>query len=287
MRSITRVSFFFALASLAFAAATAAAAEDARRIDELMHKSGIWEQVASVRDQVKSGVREAWTDQKNSGRPGTSALDLMRLEAAVDKAFAADTMRRAVAAELGSELAPKDVDEVLVWLDTDLGRKLTRLEEEASRAEETVKTEKDARELVAKVPPARLAQYERLVTALRLDQANVETTLNMMAAIIYAVAAASPQADPDEAVRQLRKSYEPQRKQMEAHFHQLALASMSRSYRGVSDADLQRYAVFNETPAGRRYNDAATKAFERALVQGCLELGRQLGRDAQTPSRTL
>jgi hypothetical protein len=285
MRSTPRACLFAILVSLAFAAA--AAIDDAKRVEELLHKSGIWEQVASMREQVKSGVRDAWTEQKKDGRPGIGNIDVKRLEAAVDKAFAPDTMRRTVGTEMGRQLEAKDVDEVLKWLDTDLGRKLTRLEEEASRAEEALKTESEARDIVAKIPAARRARYERLITALHLDESNVETTLNMMSAIVYAVAAASQQDDPDDAVEELRKTYEPQRKQMEAYYHELSLASMARSYGGVAEADLDRYVAFNESPAGRRYNDAATKAYGRALVQGCLDLGHQLGRDAQAPPRML
>jgi hypothetical protein len=273
---------FVFLACIAWAAA---AEVDARRVEDLMRKSGIWEQAAAVRDQIKAGAREAWSQGKSAGRQGPGPSDMARFEAAADKAFAADAMRRTIAADMRRTLSPADVDEVLVWLSSDAGRRITRLEEEHSHGKDAPKDLEDARAIVSKLSRKRVDILERLAAAIDAGEHSFQIMLNMTSAIVYAMAAVSPQADPAEAAGQVRKALEAQHPEMKAYYHELAIASMAQTYRKVNDAELERYAAFNEAPAARRYNEAGTKGFDRALVQGCLELGRELGREAQVPQR--
>jgi hypothetical protein len=275
-----------ALAIATLVIACAAWAADDGKVDELMRKSGLWEQVGGLREQLRSGASQAREEAKASEgrRHGTTDADFARLLGAIDQAIAPRRMRRLVASELGRELAAPDIDAALEWLSSDLGRRLTRLEEKASSSDSS-NIGKEAGHIIAALPKPRVAVIERLMTALDLDARTVDSAVNMSAAIVYGLTAMSPEADPDEAANGVRKRLGAQRAPMMAYFHRMSLASLARTYEGVSDEDLARYVRFNETPAARRYNAAASRALEAAIVQGSFDIGRRLGRNV--PRRTL
>lgn len=264
------------------ALASAAAQVDAARIDELLRLSGLWEEAVAARDQIKAGAGEAWKQQASPGRPGFGAAERARFDAAIDKAFAPDAMRGAIAAEMRKLLSGEDADAVLAWLSSDLGKRLTRLEEEGSRVEESARAREEADKIVAALAPARLRLLERLLDALGADERNFEVARNMAMAMVYAMTAMQPQGDPEGAAEAVRARLEAQRGAMMQQNHEVALASTARAYRDVSDEDLDRYVEFNRTPAAKRFNDATLKGFQRALVQGSLELGRHLGRETRS-----
>jgi hypothetical protein len=57
-------------------------------------------------------------------------------------------------------------------------------------------------------------------------------------------------------------------------------------YRSVSDADVDRYIAFSETPAGRRYTAASLRALDKILTRASLDLGTQLGGPKAEGGRT-
>lgn len=274
-----------ALAFLALAAAARAEAPDAAGVDELMRKSGLAAQVAGAHEEIKAGAREASAGDSRNGAPALSALDMSRFEAAADKAFAPQAMHATVAAELSRRLSSGDVAELVAWLDSDLGARITREEEEASSPQEAIQDPAQARERLAKVTPARLKALERLVDAVGADQHNFEIAAQMTAAMVYAMAAVQS-SDPESAAEAVRARMEARRNVMMGYYRQMALAYAARAYRDFSDAELERYIAFNRMPAAKRFNEASTHGFERALVAGCLELGRYLGREAQRDPRS-
>lgn len=122
------------------------------------------------------------------------------------------------------------------------------------------------------------------MAALELDARTVDSAVNMSAAIVYGLTAMSPDSDPEDAANNVRKRLGAQRTPMLAYFHRLSLAALARTYEGVSDEDLARYVRFNETPAARRYNAAASRALEAAILEGSFDIGRRLGRPVRQPS---
>ena len=92
--------------------------------DELMHKSGLWIQLAQVEPMMQAGVSQA---HAKSGQ--LSEQDLERLRKAIATTYAPDDLRMAARNQLPVTLAQQDAATVLRWLSSDLGRRITALEE--------------------------------------------------------------------------------------------------------------------------------------------------------------
>jgi hypothetical protein len=40
---------------------------------------------------------------------------------------------------------------------------------------------------------------------------------------------------------------------------------------------MEKYVAFAESPAGKRYHDATTRALDKVMAQAAVELGREFG----------
>jgi hypothetical protein len=264
--------------SLAIAAFAVAAAETGeRQIDELMRKSGLWEQVGQLQAQMKAGSDDERERAKAAGSVDLGDRDYARLMAAMNEVYAPDRMRAAVSRELAATLSVADEKEVLVWLSTDLGRRITRLEERQGEVEQFQKTEEEGPKVLAGLPKERVDKLRRLGEAIRIGDSTATMVINMGIATAYGAASAMPGGADEDALRALRSRFESQRPMIAAAMTERAILAYAYAYRELKDEELDRYIEFSETPAGRRYNDAAAQALDKALLQASLELGRKLG----------
>ncbi len=265
---------FIALVLLVGCAATAAHAQG-RRTEELMRKSGLWDQVAQMHAQVRLGVTLARDDAKQRGSPMLADQPFARLNGAIDRAFAPDVLRETVALQMEELLSAADEAEVLKWLSSDLGARFTRWEVEAGA--NPAQREIEAPKLAAALTPARREKYLRLGQGLDSGNTVVTLTIDITSAIVYGIALVTPGTDADVAALGIRKRMEAQRPQMVQQFAERSLQTYSYVYRNATDAQVEAYVKFVETPASRRYHAAGVKALDEAISQAANILGKDLG----------
>jgi hypothetical protein len=274
MHRAVRISIV-AFALLATCAATLASAQ-ARRTEELMRKSGLWDQVGQMRSQMKIGIAQARVQARAVSSPLLDDAAYAKLSMAIDRAFASDVLRESVALHLEELISPADEEEVLKWLSSDLGARFTRLEVASGEAAESAKAQAEGPKLVAALPKPRLEKFQRLASALEAGDTTAGLTISMTAAIVYGVALVTPDTDADLAVKGIRQRMEGQRAQAVKYFGEKALQSYAYTYRTASDAQVESYVKFMETPAARRYHAAGIKAIDAALSQAALAMGQGL-----------
>ncbi len=268
------IAFLLALALLATGAAADDSKDGGRRVRELMHKSGLWKQIAQLEPNVQLGIDQAHA--RDRGKKALEAKDLARLKAAASRAFDTRRLRAEFEKELAAELSREDEAEVLVWLSSDLGKRLTALEEKSDEAGEVTRREKEAPVYFATVPPQRVERFKRLAKAIRLGEANAGMIINMSIGLAYGFAIIMPPHDT-AGVEATKRQLEAQRPQMIAAFEASGVTEFAYTYRDVSDADVDRYVAFQETRAGRNYSAAVVRAYDKVLTRAALDFGTQLG----------
>jgi hypothetical protein len=274
MHRAVRISIV-AVALFAACAATLASAQ-ARRTEELMRKSGLWDQVGQMRAQMKAGIAEARAQARATASPLLDDPAYAKLSAAIDRAFASDVLRESVALHLEEFIAPADESEVLKWLSSDLGARFTRLEIASGDPSETAKAQAEGPKLLAALPKPRLEKFQRLASSLGAGDTTAGLTISMTTAIVYGIALVTPNTDPDLAANGIRRRMEGQRTQMAKYFGDKALQSYAYTYRTATDAQLESYVKFAETAAARRYHGAGIKAMDATLSQAALAMGQAL-----------
>lgn len=273
MTRLARV--LLAVALLAMAASSASAQE--RRIDELMRKSGIWQHMGQVQEAARLGAEEARKHALANPRPNDlTEAQHKRMVAAMDKAFAPERLRAAMRTELLQELAVADEEEVLRWLSTDLGTRITRIEEQRGTPEEQVRMEREAPKLLESLPKERVDKYVRLADSVNAGESGANMLINVTTAIAYGIAIASPHGDV-AMVKAMREQMEAQRPQMVAALGQRSIAIFAYTYQPLDDEEIEKYVAFAESPAGRRYHEATTRALDKVFAHASVDMGRDFG----------
>jgi hypothetical protein len=283
MLSGMAIARILALAFLVLLHAAAPAADaNGRRTDDLLHASGLWKQLGEIDPAIRMMLAES--QEKARTDPAASRLgpeELKRLSAAMAASFEADSMRRIVSENLARRLSAEDERAALRWLDSNLGRRITRMEERAEEATAAPVRAKLGKELLEKAAPARRKQYERLAAAVNAGNAGADLMINMTSAMLYGVASTVGGVDAG-TLRKVRAQIAARRPELVRGMREQALVGFAFAYRGLPDGDLDTYVEFVESPAGRRYSDACMKSLDEAFTRAALDMGERIG--AQLPA---
>ena len=247
------------------------------RTEDLMRKSGLWEQAAQMRVQMKAGVAQARAEAKAAGQAMLTDEEFARLQSGIDRTFAPEVLRETMTLYMEELVTPADQDEVMKWLSSDLGGRFTRWEVVAGTVEEIRKAETEAPKLLKASSPARREQYRRLSVALDAGNTIATLTMNLTTAIVYGVGLVMPNVDADGAARGIRKRMEGQRADMVKFFAERSLQTYAYVYRNATDAQMEQYVRFAEGAAAQRYHQAGIKAIDQTISQAALALGQDLG----------
>jgi hypothetical protein len=266
------------LLAVSLGVALSSPAEAPRRTDELMHKSGLWKQLAQIEPQLKAAMAEQRAQAKSKAGGDGPVLDelaWLRLSRAAERAYAPDGLRKAVADGVARRLAPEDEAAALRWLDSPVGREFTRLEEAVGEVEEYRRMGEGSADAMRSASPERIEAVGHLVDESGADL-EATVTIQMIMGVAYGVAASTGRIDEAHLAR-FRAKLEADRPRMVAQSRQRAIPMMVYAYRSMSDADLASYLAFTRSPAGRRYMEASVKAMEATLSEAAAALGRYTG----------
>lgn len=199
---------------------------------------------------------------------------------ALDRVYDTGQMTGLYNAALRQVLAqdPSLSNNIRPFLDSDLGQRVITLELEARRTTMDKVAMQAAREVfveLEKTDKFRRAQIERLVVAGDLIEANVMAGLNGNLTFYKAMAAAGTPGTPKDEAELLGQVWS-QEADIRASVEQFLYPIMALAYAPLNEDELQSYVDFSESPAGTRFNDALSKAFDPLMI----ELSRKLGTEA-------
>ena len=267
--------FAAACLSLLESQALAAATSEAL-VDEYLHKSGLWAQLAQIEPGVQLGIT-----QSDGQFRQLNDEQLGRLRDAASGAYGADRLRKAMRAELVAGLPTSDAEQALQFLVTDLGKRVTALEEAAASPADSSHIEAIAAEAAATITPSRRELIQRMVKATRLVELAASIVINQQLGVMhgYAFYAGSDSSTTDDVKAQM-DSY---RDQMIGALGPRLTAHAAVIYGPLSEQELIRYVAFLESAAGQRISSVTSAALEKVLAAAAFELGRRIG-DAVKPA---
>lgn len=150
-----------ALSLLVSSAAQAQAPPGEAALDELMHQSGLWTQLP----QFEATVREGFAAELGKLHQRNDEV-AEKVRKAVAAAYSGDRLRATVRRELGARLSAEDVAAVLAWLGTDLGVRITALEERAGEPEQEALRKEAEEKLLAETPAERVGEMKSTTSQL-------------------------------------------------------------------------------------------------------------------------
>lgn len=229
---------------------------------EVLRDEGIAYGSSLEADMFPGGGGAAWDDAVKA------IYDTPRLTAGFEAALAA---------ELAND--PATLAEIIGFFATDPGQRIVTLEIEARRAfmdeaaEEAARVAADTR--FAERDP-RVALLQRFIAAGDLIEMNVAGSLSGSLAFMTGLSEAGAYGTKMPA-DQMMSDVWGQEEQIREDTSSWLYAYLGLAYQPLSDAEMQAYIDFAESPAGRRLNAALFIAFDRVFREVSLQLGRAAG----------
>lgn len=178
---------------------------------------------------------------------------------------------------------PAALSEITAFFGSDLGRRIVGLEIEARRAFLETAAEEAARVAADDAAAARdpkVALIRRMIEAADLLEMNVAGSMTGNLAFMTGMAgtgAYGRSMPPDQILSDVWA----QEDQVRADTSTWLYAYLGLAYAPLSEAELETYVAFWESPAGKRLNAALFTAFDEVFRPVSLDLGRAAGRAMQ------
>ena len=233
-------------------------------------KSGVSQQLADFGPSMRAGI----TTNPELASKMTEA-QLGTLLKAFEAAYAPSRLAADINAELVRILKPAAAKDALAWLESDLGTRITALENGATELANDPDKMAAAQKLLERLPPRRAERYIALMKATGADESGAQIVLNSSLGMAYGASATLGSTTPD--LDALRKELEANRPQMVEALGNTYIVMFASVYQDIAETDLDKYLAFAESPSGKAYHKAITVALDVALTNAAKEAGRQIG----------
>lgn len=241
-------------------------------LDELMDKSGITKQLEGFSELLQMGFSDA-----TQGAEPEKQEELKLIQEKMARAYDMDKFNAALRKSMGENLNDADITEVLKWLNSPLGQKITRIEEKGS----TVEAEQAKQAFMMSFDPQsisqeRLAAVGDLESAINATELLLTIILNSQKAIMMAVMPYVP-VEQRISAKEIDMQIEMNRPILQSQYEDYIIGSMVFTYQELSDDELKSYVAFAQTPAGIKYHKVTSNAFSEAFTQAAAAFGDEIG----------
>ncbi len=234
---------------------------------ELMALSGVQHQIRHLSRAVMTGF-----DKESKQAPPSRQAVVRRV---ITQSFDANQIERRVTARVTKELPKEHSLKVLEWLRSDLGKAVAKLEDRALAPQAAQQFESTADKTLQTASPAKL----QLVRRLDLAMGSSETLVESSELAAFAAAMALDSSRPmDERIGEdrIHVQIDQDRQKTRARAQAFILSTYLATYQQLSDADMERYAEFLESDAGREYHRLTGTALQEALYEAGESISREL-----------
>ncbi len=241
-------------------------------IDELILKSGLWNQMAQIEPLVQMGAGQA---QDRAGDKRMSDSDFQQLKAAFSSVYSADNLRVDLRRHLADHLSLQDQKSALEWLNSELGQKFTQLEEQIGDSKDETKKQAAIAKLIGSLPSSRIKLLEHFAQVLNLGESYASMMITTRLALAKGLILKAPAGTPEQ-IESMTRQLESQRPQVIATMRNRAVGQFAYAYESMTDIQIGKYIEFADSPSGRRYHAALIIASEKVMNEATLKMGREI-----------
>lgn len=259
------------------AGAAAQADPRAAQVDALFAALGLPEMIDIMRQEGLAYGDEIARDLL----PGRPTGDWAAALAAI---YDADRMQSEVKQELGTALIGDDIAPILAFFEAEPGATIISLEVSARRAllDEAVEEASKEAAIIARLDETpRYQLIDRFVSVNDLIETNVVGAMNSNYAFYQGLMQGGAMP-PDLTQDQILADVWSQEPEIRDNTMEWVFSFLLMAYAPLSDADLEAYIAFSETPAGRAMNRAIFASFDGMFDDISRALGLAAAREMVT-----
>lgn len=263
----------------------AISASDEQTVGELMELSGLTQQIPHLPNHYMTLVDQLLVGLERQRHPVSKTL-----RSQIRQSFAESLTPENFASEIRSRLIENLSEDAALattsWLRSDLGRKITTAEVNASSAEQSVQFATFFLQLQLERPaPERLQVVRRIEAITQGSEMATEAWEAIVAAIGRALEGEYRAKNPQNKTN-LEEYLASMRGSVKGMFEQGRLFQGLFTYRAVTDEELKEYAEFLETPTGRDVTHTINRAVQGAAIDAIHNIKPSRTKSLQPPGET-
>ncbi len=240
----------------------------AKLASEIIEESGIARQNSSLTEAVLSSFEEKY---KEADPSKTTADDqkLARFKDVIRLATNPARINKYIKNQLASSLSIPELEQVLNWYKSPLGKKISRLEYSTyAEKKEQSKKLRLAFNLTRYQSATRADLFSRLDDATTSTETMVELQTNLIVQnqildLVLSNSKELNQASIDSIISNFESNIDPY---LDIFAAQLIFAGFVYTYRGLSETELEAYLSFSETEAAKNYYSILNKKSNTVLL---------------------
>lgn len=226
-------------------------------VDKIYTKSGLAKQVPALRSQVDMHMNV----YKDKLPP--EAMEVFTRE--VNKIFDPKILENRIKQDIALSLDNQTILHILKWLNSPLGEKITKLEEQSSTPEETQKMISFIQQNNIKdFPKKRLNLFRKIDSEINATDMATDMGIYVGVSVVDILNDMNSES-PSYSKEQLMQHIQTQRSQIKGEVENQVLLSCLYTYRNLSDEELSKYLDFMQLNSSRSFNDAIIKSLLRAV----------------------
>jgi hypothetical protein len=236
---------------------------------KIMEKSGMNDQIRQIPLLYSSGLSQS----KDKVPPEIFST----LERETLKALDPEKILREISKQVETSLDVKSMQGVLMWLESDLGQKITAIEKD-STTPEGMRGIEEYGALLEKKPASKKRQdlMQRFIEATNSVEMDVDIRISVTNAMLMAINSVLPKEKQTD-VDVIKKEIEGLRPKIEEEARRLAIQTNLYIYRTLKDEEFQPYVEFAESQSGKRYHKVTSGAVKAAMQRVSSDFGKALG----------
>jgi hypothetical protein len=255
-------TIIFLFASFSYAAPTP---KDSPAQD-LYKKSGLSQQVEQLPALVKVGFDQAQEKENREGQSLPKAA-YETITMAITGSFDPQLISRYLTRRIHDELTENEIREVLQWLDSPLGKKITSLEVASSTPEAYKEMQVALKSSQgSQSSPKRHSLIDGINQATKAVESSTNLAINMQIAVTAALVSALP-SPHSPTMADIREVVERNRPHIEKEISGEVFQNALYTYRELTDAELEKYLAFIKSDVGVRYHEVVTKGLNDAMLE--------------------
>ncbi|UZE95704.1 DUF2059 domain-containing protein [Alkalimarinus alittae] len=242
--------------------------------NKIINRSGLSEMINQFPALLKEGVKQG---AQQSGANNQKMV--MQISQIIDHAFGVNESIAVIRKDLSEQLTEQELQTVLEWLDSPLGKKITEMEVGAMSSESFQDMQLQIMDLQKKYRGSeREKLFERFNKSTNATEASLETAIAVQLTLASAMSASStsPQMPSYEY---LKKSIEDNRFMMRGVIGQQVYSNYLYTYQALTDQELKAYVDFTGSPAGNRYSLVVNESIKNVLLKPSEVIGTKMARD--------
>lgn len=246
-------------------------------IQELLEKSGAEQQISQLPEVIKVLLPIELDIYGVKGEVASAFAEFN--EKISTEFFVATDILEMVSKHLQQNFNRSHIERYLKWLDTKLGKKITKMEVDASSPEAALAIMTFAMELQEKPPEEnRLALIERLIKTLDISEKGAKRSGAIFLEVTTGINQNLPQDRriPEDMMKKMKTAFQ---KTMVTQLESFLVPTFLYTYQSLSDKELNKYINFLDTKAARWLTQNLFEAQLIAIEKDCRKFGRALGKE--------